>query len=338
MPCPKCGGKPAWKHNLSPAQWIECERCGYLLASLADAWNALTRWEGEAARELLAAEVVNAATKCSILEGRYTIIAAEDAIRAIEKALTRPSAEPGEGEVELIEWLQSEVDGAVMPPEKRERYRRIIASLSPRPPMGEDTVSGRSGADAPSGSRPEDGAESSFVSAADAASILNAEDVLFTGAHPTSDGGFEFGFRDGVQGGIIHVIAAHLAEMMRLDSDKPLNCVQMDVQPAGKPALTLTMQRAGGKTPLRLKAEAEDLLRKALAALDSMAPAKLKAVRRAIKKHLAAVPPLASAMSAGTAETNEDSAPAEGSQPGPEGHRPETVTLPEERAEGGGGK
>jgi len=118
------------------------------------------------------------------------------------------------------------------------------------------------------------------------ASIPSADKVMLTHAGPRN-GGFEFGFRDGEEGGVLHIIAAHLADMMQLDSDKPLNCVQMDVQPAGKPCLTLTMQRSGGKSPLSLKAEAVGILKGVLVAIDTGRNEPLQIVRDQIQNYLA---------------------------------------------------
>jgi hypothetical protein len=153
----------------------------------------------------------------------------------------------------------------------------------------------------PSGSRASHGAAS--VSTADAASIPNADDVRLLHAGPGPRGGFQFSFADGVEGGIIHIIAAHLAEMMGLDTDNPLNCVQMDVTPRGKPTLLLTMQRATGKSPLRLKAEARKLLVDTLAAIESGRREPLEIMRDQIRNWLDADP--ASAIEARSGETTQ---------------------------------
>jgi len=106
-----------------------------------------------------------------------------------------------------------------------------------------------------------------------------------THAGPSSRG-FEVGLQDGEGGGVLHVLAAGLADMMQF-SDKPLNCIEMDVQPAGHPTFRLTMQRAGGKSPLALKREATDLLRMAMEAIEAGESEGLYAARCAIRDWLA---------------------------------------------------
>lgn len=102
------------------------------------------------------------------------------------------------------------------------------------------------------------------------------------------------GFSDGPEsGGVLHIIAAGLADMMMLDSDKPLNCIQMDVQPAGKPLLRLTMQRAGGKNPLALKNEARKLLEQTLEAIETGRSEPLFIMRDAIRNWLEDDPAIA---------------------------------------------
>jgi hypothetical protein len=40
--CPICGiGPGEHKHNLSPAQWIECQNCGFKLAGWDETWKEL---------------------------------------------------------------------------------------------------------------------------------------------------------------------------------------------------------------------------------------------------------------------------------------------------------
>ena len=42
-PCPKCGvGQPVLKCNSSPAQWLECNSCGFALAAWEQCWNELS--------------------------------------------------------------------------------------------------------------------------------------------------------------------------------------------------------------------------------------------------------------------------------------------------------
>lgn len=42
-PCGRCGGKATWKHNLSPAQWIECTGCGLKVSAWDETWNEVAR-------------------------------------------------------------------------------------------------------------------------------------------------------------------------------------------------------------------------------------------------------------------------------------------------------
>lgn len=50
LPCPKCGvGKGEHRHNLTPAQWIECDTCGFMLGAWESAWNQLSAIRSEAA-------------------------------------------------------------------------------------------------------------------------------------------------------------------------------------------------------------------------------------------------------------------------------------------------
>lgn len=132
------------------------------------------------------------------------------------------------------------------------------------------------------------------------ASIPNADDVRFLGAGPDPRGGFTFSFADGVEGGVIHLMAAHLYEVMGCGTPNELNCVQMEVRPkdCGQ-AFTLTLQREGGKTPLRLKAEAVQLLRQALEAIETGRREPLLIVRDVIRNYLEDDP--ASAIEAATA-------------------------------------
>ena len=38
-PCPKCGGRARHHFNATPAQWIECETCGFTIAAWDECWN-----------------------------------------------------------------------------------------------------------------------------------------------------------------------------------------------------------------------------------------------------------------------------------------------------------
>ena len=43
-PCPKCGGKAEEKHNLSPAHWVECLSCGFMVGDWpVKMWNEWPR-------------------------------------------------------------------------------------------------------------------------------------------------------------------------------------------------------------------------------------------------------------------------------------------------------
>lgn len=115
-----------------------------------------------------------------------------------------------------------------------------------------------------------------------------AGDVRFLGAGPDSRGGFSFSFADGSENGLIHLIAEHLFEMMGCGTENELNCVQMEVIPRDlSQAFTLTLQREGGKTPLRLKAEAVKLLEQTLEAIESGRSEPLFIMRDAIRNWLA---------------------------------------------------
>ena len=119
---------------------------------------------------------------------------------------------------------------------------------------------------------------------------------------------------------LLHNLAAGLANMMQLDSDKPLNCIEMDVTPAGHHTLRLSMQRANGRSPLSLKNEAEKLLRQTLEAIETGRSEPLFIMRDAIRNWLEDLPALAAAT--GTAETSATSAQCEAAQSGGEAVTP----------------
>lgn len=182
--------------------------------------------------------------------------------------------------------------------------------------MKED--SGRSGSGEPSGLRPF-GAEPATQSQAEPL-VPNADDVRFLGAGPDSRGGFTFTFADGAENGLIHIIAEHLYAMMGCGTPNELNCVQIEVQPRDfGQRFTLTLQREGGKTPLRLKAEAVGLLKQALEAIETGRSEPLYIMRDVIRNWLADDP--ASRIEARSDETPKEVRP-EGREPDPEGGTP----------------
>jgi hypothetical protein len=146
------------------------------------------------------------------------------------------------------------------------------------------------------------------------AGIPNADDVRLLGAGPNPRGGFGFTFADGNENGPIHLMAAHLFEMMGCGTPHELNCVQMEVLPRNfAQAFTLTLQREGGKTPLRLKAEAVKLLKQTLEAIESGRSEPLFIMRDAIRNWLADDP--ASAIEARSDETHSGSAEGKSAVP-----------------------
>lgn len=42
-----CGGKAERKHNMSPAQWVECQTCGYTVEGWGYAWNTISALRAE---------------------------------------------------------------------------------------------------------------------------------------------------------------------------------------------------------------------------------------------------------------------------------------------------
>lgn len=116
--------------------------------------------------------------------------------------------------------------------------------------------------------------------------IPSADKVLLTHAGPT-DGAFEIGLADGEENGVLHMLAEGLANMLQLDSDKPLNCIQMRcfARESGT-NLSLTLQRHPGKTPLELKAEVVKLLEQTLAAIETGRHEPLEIMRDTIRNWL----------------------------------------------------
>lgn len=122
-------------------------------------------------------------------------------------------------------------------------------------------------------------------------SVPSADDVRLLSAGPDARGGFTFSFADANPDGIIRLIAEHLYEMMGCGTPHELNCIQMDVKPRDcAQAFSLTLQREGGKTPLRLKAEAKQLLEQALKAIESGRREPLEIVRDQIRNWIEADP------------------------------------------------
>jgi hypothetical protein len=108
--------------------------------------------------------------------------------------------------------------------------------------------------------------------------------------------------------------ADDLFEMMGCGTPHELNCVQMEVLPRNfAQAFTLTLQREGGKTPLRLKAEAVKLLKQTLEAIESGRSEPLFIMRDAIRNWLADDP--ASAIEARSDETHSGSAEGKSAVP-----------------------
>lgn len=74
---------------------------------------------------------------------------------------------------------------------------------------------------------------------------------------------FENGELD-LRSGLVPVLTEHLAQMLQGDPDapraEPANYIEMTVQHREMGRLTLTLQRASGKTPHQLRREAEDRL------------------------------------------------------------------------------
>lgn len=43
--CPLCGiGKPVHKTNMTPAEWLECDHCGFTLGPWESTWNEIAAW------------------------------------------------------------------------------------------------------------------------------------------------------------------------------------------------------------------------------------------------------------------------------------------------------
>jgi hypothetical protein len=143
------------------------------------------------------------------------------------------------------------------------------------------------GVAASSGRRATGPSDLSPASGSSQSSVPNAADIRFLGAGPDPRGGFTFSFADGDENGLIHHLAAHLYDMMGVGTPHELNCVQIEVQPRGlAQAYTLTLQRQNGKTPLRLKAEAVELLRKTLEAIETGRSEPLYIMRDVIRNWL----------------------------------------------------